>query len=492
MKLYFVNGDRSGSFWELVPPGICIGREEDNDIQLLLPGISRYHAKVEYTGSQWRILDLGSTNGTRVNGNVITDGLILQDGMLIQLGEQKIRFVANNESGVSPEADVPRPGGSGETPLNSAAAIPPAAPSPVLPSAGKADRKADPAVAGEKGNEKKFVKINAEDLFRKKEQSSPVNGAVSGREGHTSGKRIQNLLFTLLVVVMGCAALLVFVMLNTPAEKKAPVQNIAVRNPFVLEYEKKLIQSDNVFRFYVRVEDKSVIFKLNDLRHSRHFTKGIGQVDEDLLRDLIKEVKDTDFMKIVSGQSGKPRDGVDEYRKMTIGYGSHLNTVVCHNTAPPRSFEAIEGALESFADGFGLKTISLSEEQMRSEADRAFEKAEDLFKNYQARPENLRNAIVRYQITVEFLEQFEPKPRNWIAARQRLNEANKLLNKLKKDCEFNINVYYKKRQSAEAVAECNRLLHYLDPEERSYQKIRNLKIVLERQISLQKKNRARR
>ena len=106
-------------------------------------------------------------------------------------------------------------------------------------------------------------------------------------------------------------------------------------------------------------------------------------------------------MKIVSGQSGKPRDGVDEYRKMTIGYGSHLNTVVCHNTAPPRSFEAIEGALESFADGFGLKTISLSEEQMRSEADRAFEKAEDLFKNYQARYRSFFEVNIVDEIRIE-------------------------------------------------------------------------------------------
>ncbi len=47
MNLYFLNGKRQGEQWELVPPGICIGRESDNDIQLLTGGVSRYHAKLE-------------------------------------------------------------------------------------------------------------------------------------------------------------------------------------------------------------------------------------------------------------------------------------------------------------------------------------------------------------------------------------------------------------------------------------------------------------
>ena len=72
------------------------------------------------------------------------------------------------------------------------------------------------------------------------------------------------------------------------------------------------------------------------------------------------------------------------------------------------------------------------------------------------------------------------------------SQIMKLGGKLKKDAQFNINVFYKKKQYAEAVAECNNLLLLLDPEERSYQRIRDLKIVLEKQISLRKKKRARR
>ena len=85
MNLYFLNGTKKGEKWELVPPGICIGREVDNDIQLLIAGVSRYHAKIEYDqDGQWKILDLGSTNGTKVNGKKIEQEVILTPGTVYQ------------------------------------------------------------------------------------------------------------------------------------------------------------------------------------------------------------------------------------------------------------------------------------------------------------------------------------------------------------------------------------------------------------------------
>ena len=93
MNLYFLNGQRKGEQWELVPPGICIGREVDNDIQILAGGISRYHAKIEYVeGDKWKIQDLNSTNGTRINGKKIDRPTQLKEGDQIQIGEQQLRF----------------------------------------------------------------------------------------------------------------------------------------------------------------------------------------------------------------------------------------------------------------------------------------------------------------------------------------------------------------------------------------------------------------
>lgn len=53
-----------------------VGRAEDNDLVLLHAEISRRHARLEPHGAQWRVIDLGSTNGTWVNGERIRDAAI--------------------------------------------------------------------------------------------------------------------------------------------------------------------------------------------------------------------------------------------------------------------------------------------------------------------------------------------------------------------------------------------------------------------------------
>ncbi len=50
---------------------VTVGRSGDNDVVLTAPEISRFHARIEAAGAGWRVVDLGSTNGTWVNGRRI-------------------------------------------------------------------------------------------------------------------------------------------------------------------------------------------------------------------------------------------------------------------------------------------------------------------------------------------------------------------------------------------------------------------------------------
>jgi pSer/pThr/pTyr-binding forkhead associated (FHA) protein len=69
-----------------------IGRALECDISILEPALSRKHAELELMSSGLTIRDLGSVNGTFVNGKKISETR-LQDGDVLQFG--KIRFIVS-------------------------------------------------------------------------------------------------------------------------------------------------------------------------------------------------------------------------------------------------------------------------------------------------------------------------------------------------------------------------------------------------------------
>ena len=77
---------------------LTFGRADDNLLQLDVPGVSRYHGKVEKQGSNYYIYDFGSTNGIYVNEEKVTDSLELHEGDIVRLHEVKLQFFELNES----------------------------------------------------------------------------------------------------------------------------------------------------------------------------------------------------------------------------------------------------------------------------------------------------------------------------------------------------------------------------------------------------------
>ena len=67
-----------------------IGRGADSDIRIEDPGVSRHHAEVRI-GSDVILRDLGSTNGTYVNGTLIAEQP-LRDGAVITIGSTNLTF----------------------------------------------------------------------------------------------------------------------------------------------------------------------------------------------------------------------------------------------------------------------------------------------------------------------------------------------------------------------------------------------------------------
>jgi len=77
--------------FELRGDTVRIGSAPTNGLVLRDPGVSQEHAEVKRTGSVWRLVDLESANGTRVNG-LYVNKQDLKDGDAISVGGAKLTF----------------------------------------------------------------------------------------------------------------------------------------------------------------------------------------------------------------------------------------------------------------------------------------------------------------------------------------------------------------------------------------------------------------
>lgn len=73
---------------------LVVGRMPECDVALSDPNVSRRHAEVRRQGTGFVVVDLGSTNGTRVNGAQVKERL-LNNGDEITVGATKLRFEAS-------------------------------------------------------------------------------------------------------------------------------------------------------------------------------------------------------------------------------------------------------------------------------------------------------------------------------------------------------------------------------------------------------------
>lgn len=83
---------------ELQRPRTTIGRSARNDLCIEDPFTSRLHAEVRRRGDGYWLSDLGSANGTYLNGVRITSPVMLQEKDVIRVGETEIVFVEKQDT----------------------------------------------------------------------------------------------------------------------------------------------------------------------------------------------------------------------------------------------------------------------------------------------------------------------------------------------------------------------------------------------------------
>ena len=91
-KLVIISGDRMGAEFTLERECVTLGRGPNVDLAFDDASMSRQHAAVEFVDQQFRVRDLGSTNGTRLNGNPVQVGE-LQHGDRLDIGSQQLQLI---------------------------------------------------------------------------------------------------------------------------------------------------------------------------------------------------------------------------------------------------------------------------------------------------------------------------------------------------------------------------------------------------------------
>ena len=139
-QLIMRQGPTPGATFTLEGDQLNIGRESSNEITINDAEISRRHARLTFQGGKYVLEDLGSTNGTFVNGQRLAGPRVLKAGEVVSFGEQIVLVfeVVTSDPGatvVSPRAaaavpSAPKPDSPPPPPPSDYVGSVPASPAP--------------------------------------------------------------------------------------------------------------------------------------------------------------------------------------------------------------------------------------------------------------------------------------------------------------------------------------------------------------------------
>jgi len=118
-QLVMRSGPTPGTVYPLEEDQIMVGRDSTNNVPINDAEMSRRHARLTFQGGKYVIEDVGSTNGTFVNGQRLAGPYVLKAGDVVSFGEQIVLMY---------DAVNADPGATLATPRKSARAAAPPAP----------------------------------------------------------------------------------------------------------------------------------------------------------------------------------------------------------------------------------------------------------------------------------------------------------------------------------------------------------------------------
>ena len=442
MRVIFTKGLLAGNVVEFRETLIRIGRGEENELCLMTDGVSRRHGQLRRgdTG-RWLISDLGSTNGIKINGVRITGETAVGEGDDIEIGEQCMRIDLSDEE--SSPADERFSGGPAEVKITMP--VPEALLGDVSSAAGRSapepERPASSASSGRKAAPEPELPVSPQSFFGGSGAAAAPDGATRSKSASAAGSgKVRRIVMgsvfylSLVIIVIGVISFCMKRFSPNSGKVVAAGPRVEEEGEFAFRYERLILRDDNIFRFSLTVENDAAEMTLDDIRHHRSLHLPIKEPRG--VHSFREAIRASEIVKLTPPPAARERQAVR--RRITVAVDGRVVSMEIDGEAVPQEVTRVEEAVDNFAETYGLKTISLTPEQLRELAEESFTKAEDLFGNREANYGNLREAIRRYTQAVSYLEQFSPRPKLWTLASRRLAEAKELRKQRFKELNFEL------------------------------------------------------
>lgn len=90
-RLVLLSEGFTGRSYDLKAEKTAVGRVADNAFEIPEASVSSHHAELLLRGNELLVRDLGSTNGTFINGERVTEGVV-KPGQILRLGMVEMRL----------------------------------------------------------------------------------------------------------------------------------------------------------------------------------------------------------------------------------------------------------------------------------------------------------------------------------------------------------------------------------------------------------------
>ncbi len=343
--------------------GMKFGRSPANELVLDDDSVMLFHGRFFFKsdGSLW-VTDFGAGEKTTVGGQPI-DEHQLKVGDLVEVGQTAFRII--NTSQVE----------------EGAAAVPSVAP------------KATPATA-EQGE-------GAIDLgFKRASWHAKTDAAAKKETRSTLMHRLMQVGIPLLVLLV--LAAIGSMLMQSDWGGGSQVQQ---SNSLALTYERVRADNDNIFRYFVALDDKGILsIQIDELKNNLHYQKS-KQLSASLLTQLAHNIEDAGFFNAESNDSGFSRNQYDLF-DLAVKRNRHYHRVRVLNSRSSIAIERTEEVLKEFASReLNIPfTMSMTSDERIRYGLQALELAKTRYAERDVRHGNLAQSIKHYNEALLFLQ----------------------------------------------------------------------------------------